>query len=1080
MTTTPTIVGASAGSGKTYRLTLEVTRALTHDAAAPVHIDGLVAVTFTRKAQAELTSRIRRALVEAGAFDQAARLPVAYLGTVHAVCMRLLEEFALDAGMSPYPDVMPDDGGRRLRAAIEDGLPPTMIEDLGDLAARLEIYPDARIGRHDWMRRVIEIMELARSNRIAPDRLPAMGARSATGLLAHLPAAADGDAVEAGFGVELDRAIAALATSDDRTQKTASALRTLREIRGRRASGEVRWSDWPRAARVEPSVRCRAAVAPLVAAAAHYDRHPALHEDLRRFTTGVFEAARLALGGYATWKAQRRLVDYTDMIDHALRLVEVPGVAAELAARLQLVVVDEFQDTSPLQLALFTRLHRLAGRSVWVGDGKQCIFEYAGADPALMDAMVDWVARAGGAAEQLDRNYRSRPELVDACAELFVRAFAPHGWSPASVRTTAARASPDTLAVTPPFAVWWLDSKNVEQDAEAIALATARMLVDTPTPPVVDRVTGEVRAAGPRDVGILTATNAEAQRIAAALARRGVRANLPRDGLMKTPEGVLMDAALRWVLEPGDRLALATLEALHGWNGADPDAWLAARLSGAELPVPAWREPLAGLRSQLDVLSPAEALDRAIDLVGAASLCARWPAPSQRLGNLDALQALAMRYEDRCARHREPATIPGLVRYFAEAQTTVRVGEEERATDDQCAGVDEDAVTVCTYHRAKGLEWPVVVLTSLDRHERRDAFDPCPESDRPGFDPDGPLAGRWIRFWPWPFGQQARLPLADAAAASMEGRRVAEREQRERVRLLYVGFTRARDHLVLAARATPRGPKTTWLDELVDLSGAPLLALPIAAGDRADAFLGVGDLLVRCRVTRPTGITDVDPLTPPRRRLARSRLTEPPLARYRITPSQREEVPPGQRYVIDRVQAIGPGLRLRGRCDWARLGSAAHAFLAADRCLSGACDRLATAEQIVARAGLGSVLDADALLQISDRLREVLDERWPGATWQHEVPVTAIIITASGPRRIDGVIDLLGLVPDGVVVIDHKTYPAPSLHAVATHAAALTPQLASYAAALERRGHRVVGAHLHFPIAGAWVDLRAVFHPVGP
>jgi ATP-dependent exoDNAse (exonuclease V) beta subunit len=176
--------------------------------------------------------------------------------------------------------------------------------------------------------------------------------------------------------------------------------------------------------------------------------------------------------------------------------------------------------------------------------------------------------------------------------------------------------------------------------------------------------------------------------------------------------------------------------------------------------------------------------------------------------------------------------------------------------------------------------------------------------------------------------------------------------------------------------------------------------------------------------------------------------------------------------VVDRVRSIGPGVRLRGRTDWTQLGTAVHAFLAAEPLVTGAGDRQATADRIVARAGLGGALDAGSLLAVSDRLRAVLDQRWPGATWQYEVPITATISTASGPRRIDGVIDLLGWVPDGVILIDHKTYPAPSLRAVAARAAALTPQLGSYADALERCGRPVTGAYLHFPIAGAWVDLR--------
>ena len=89
-----TVVSASAGSGKTYRLTKVVSAAIDPSGVEHIGLESLVAVTYTRKAHAELTARIRRTLVSAGAFDEALRLPLAYLGTVHAACLRLLQEFA--------------------------------------------------------------------------------------------------------------------------------------------------------------------------------------------------------------------------------------------------------------------------------------------------------------------------------------------------------------------------------------------------------------------------------------------------------------------------------------------------------------------------------------------------------------------------------------------------------------------------------------------------------------------------------------------------------------------------------------------------------------------------------------------------------------------------------------------------------------------------------------------------------------------------------------------------------------------------------------------------------------------------
>ena len=149
-----------------------------------------------------------------------------------------------------------------------------------------------------------------------------------------------------------------------------------------------------------------------------------------------------------------------------------------------------------------------------------------------------------------------------------------------------------------------------------------------------------------------------------------------------------------------------------------------------------------------------------------------------------------------------------------------------------------------------------------------------------------------------------------------------------------------------------------------------------------------------------------------------------------------------------------------------------HAFLAVDRPEDGAVRRHARASRIVERAGFGAVLDPAALVGTADQLVAWVDQRWPGARWNREVPITALIETAHGRRRIEGVIDLLLTVPAGVVIVDHKTYPAPSVRAVADRAAAFLPQLAAYAEALEALGHHVVGACLHFPIGGIWADLR--------
>lgn len=1129
-----TIVGASAGSGKTYRLTQEVTSAVAPGAASRVDLAGLVAVTFTKKAHVELEARIRQKLVSDEAYDEALRLPLAYLGTVHAAALRLLQEFAIDAGLSPNVDVVAGNETKLLRQAFERTLGEEARARLDELATRLELRIDHLRRRTDWVTPVADIMDLARSNRIAASELPAMAERSVTRLLALLPAPAkDGAALDAELAGELERASAALQRSDDGKKVTAEALERLRTASTKLRDGELRWSDWAKLATVSPSKPCQHCVQDLRVVAARYEEHPRLHDDLRETTYAIFDAARAGLVAYEDWKRERRVVDYVDMLDGALDLVEHPRVREELARRLQFVVVDEFQDTSPIQLAVFVRLHALAGRSVWVGDRKQCIFEFAGADPVLMDAVAGWVAASGGASDRLEHNYRSRPELVTACSELFATALARHGFTREEVVVSPKRSALDGLARLPPFGVWALETSKVDDDAEAVAEGVRRMLDDPHATPVLDRATKEVRPVRAGDVAVLVTTNEWAAKLASALHARGIRAAIARAGLFETPEGTLADAALRWLVDASDSMAAATIDALTGWGGKGADAWLAERIAdvaaraegdasasanaGADLRGAAqdasasanaggdprgaardgataggWRGALDALRAELAVLSPAEALDGTLAALDAAHLCARWPDPVQRVANLDALRAAAKAYEDRCAQEREAATVAGLLRYFDDLRSPTLQRDEILPSDDQHVPADEGAIVVCTYHKSKGLEWPVVVLANLDKGERRDAFDVTPESTGEGFDPERPLANRAIRYWPWPFGSTQRVPLADAAAQSSEGRLVSMREDKERARLLYVGFTRARDHLVLAARVAKGGAKTAWLDALSDEEGAPLVELPVTAEDGALAETRIragGDVLavptrvLRLGATRPEGREDASSPVWFRRVgvgtgaavSVSAGSARPP---YRIAPSSGVMDWPELAAVVARskvgaVERLPSAIVLDGRSYKDDiLGNAVHAFLAADIEGLAAGERLARAKGLVEGWGLAGIVRAESLVKAGDALRAWVESKWPSATWRREIPIEGVVTTEHGARRVNGIIDLLLETETGLVLVDHKTYPNPSPAAWRSKCETFIPQLATYARVLNAVGEKKIAAvWVHLPVAGGVVEV---------
>ncbi|MBL8716911.1 MAG: UvrD-helicase domain-containing protein [Myxococcales bacterium] len=1071
-----TLVGANAGSGKTHRLTEEVGRAVDPTSGGTIAPEELVAVTYTKRAAGELSTRIRTRLVAAGAYDRAHTLPLAYLGTVHAVCLRLVQEFAIDAGLSPRVDVLAGDEARWLREALDWGLEPGLRAGIEHLASRLELRQDARTEQVDWLTPVQDIMTLARSNRIPPDRLAAMAQRSVDGLLALLPPCApDGAALEGALREALERVSTQLAGVDDGTRKTSGVREVVTRALASARRGPLRWSDWLKLSRLDPAKRVRPLVAPLVDAAAAVERHPGFHDDLRAMTTSLYEAARQGLVAYDEWKRHRRVVDFVDMIDRALMLLEDDEVCAELRGRLHLLVVDELQDTSPVQLALFAKLHGVAGRSVWVGDRKQCVFEFAGADPALMEAVTTWVAAEGGEGEQLAYNWRSRADLVDACSHLFGAAFARHGLSPTEVAVTAKRPTgPDTL---PPFGCWMLEASSVGGEAEATAEGVHRLLRSPDDTPIVDRQTQESRGVRAGDIAVLVATNLEAARLSAALGRRGIRATVARAGLMSTPEGTLVRAALGVVLDARDTLSVATLEALTGFGGQAPDEWLQARLTsrldGAMSPIHA---RLVAARPSLEMLGPAEALDAVMQALDVAALCRRWPDPEQRGDNLDALRALTAAYEERCTHLHEAATLAGLARFLDHASHPTLVRDEERASDDQHVSVSADAVTVVTYHKAKGLEWPVVVLGSLGRRTRRDAFEVSPESDRDRFDPSDPLGGRWIRYWPWPFGAQGSAPLADRVAASAQGLAVAQREDRERVRLLYVGFTRARDHLILAIRKGAGRPRVEWLETLRDAQG-PLVGLP--AGDdgegRATLLLrgASGVLPVAVRWWELAGTAPVETRDEARRAWFAAPTPENSSAPtpFRIAPSGATVDELGSRAsaVAESVR-IGPRLPLE-RAEtvaWNVVGDALHAFLASDVEGLGFEQRRERARRILTASDAGSVLTVESMLAAGDRLRSWTERRWPGAIAHREFPIAGLIVTAAGARRVQGTIDLLLETAEGVVVIDHKSHPGPS-EQWPERAREYVPQVDAYASVLAMGGRRVLSKWIHFAIGGGSV-----------
>ena len=1042
-------ISAGAGSGKTYRLTRELQEALSDGRVTP---SAVIGTTFTVKAATELQDRVRTRLIGGGRPLLSEQMAQSLIGTVHSVCARLLDRFAFELGLSPKINVAGvEDGARLFSQALDEVLSADRVREMNLLAERLALV-DIH-GGTNWQRDVRKIAQEARSNDIGPGALPGMGRQSAERYLGYFPKVACGaEAVEALLAA-IDEAVDSIDPVSDTTKTTRKYVARLRSAASELRRDNCRWTLWISLSKASPAKKSEDAAQPVRAAAALYDRHEDFQADVRRYIEGVFAIAGETLARFQNLKTARGLVDYPDMEQLVLHALDEPAVAERLREDLELLLVDEFQDTNPMQLALFMKMARFAGEAIFVGDVKQAIFGFRGSDPELVGNTLEALVARGSRLDVLDRSWRSRPSLVRYLNAVFREAFQRDGMQPALVELSPQRRETHD---SPAVVRWTFPPRSsIAKQADALALAISELTQSGHR--VSDPETKETRAVTFGDIAVLASTNNHVRAIAKALRERRVPMKMTLAGLLETPEVCLARACLRRLNDPSDTLATAEIRALGSCE--EPEVWLADRLRwlASEEEHRSWAETgdpivsrIAHLRSQTITQSPVEIVARVLNYVGIRPIATAWGpdaiTAAQRQRNLDAFLHLSVEYENHCASQHEAATLTGFL-FWLENPTSPDL-------DLQPVMTGGDAVHVLTYHRAKGLEWPVVVATDLHYKWWSRIWEVRVESASGKLDLDNPLEGRTIRFYPNVFGRNLLgVPVLDNIMSSEEATRAAAEANAEGRRLAYVGMTRARDTIIIAVPES--GPRTgAWIE---DFDSDHLLP----TGE--EHSLPEGEPIPSATVDLASAEIPSPASTPfsPAWFLERSP-TEVRL-RERVSPS---EAAPVEGADAGEIYEVGPRIAVHSD-DMGKIGSALHAAIAAELVNPHRKDAVECAAALI-RGGAGEgTLDPRDAVDCARRLLDAVNDRFAPLRVLVEHPVTLV---RDNGQVLRGWIDLLLETKEGWIVIDHKSSPRPRSEWTG-EAKAYSGQLAAYASAIRGAGLECAGCWVHFPVSGGLVEV---------
>lgn len=426
-------ISAGAGSGKTHTLTEILADHIASGFCRPGEV---LLTTFTEAAASEFREKTRRKLLEKGLVDAAFEMAGARIGTIHSVAKSLIDRYWYRLGLAPSVTVLDDEGRTR---HINESLAALATDD--DLRAFRRLQRCFGFTRQEglyqvsnpdfWKQHLERILAWMDNYEVSLEESLDYCRRQFDAFFLMHP----GDTSLEAQLEQVKSYLQAVSNSGETSPTTRNNIAPLLALSVEEESyvftvkALSTVGNLPKKLQNKPFAPGYVQVCETLEKSLRHVSHGRLLKD---YVERIFRLAADWRRDYADYKRRNRLIDFNDMERYSVQLLDLEEVARDIRKSTRLVLVDEFQDCSPIEIRLFDHLSEIVEESVWVGDTKQSIYGFRGSNAEMIETVTQQFSEdaaqpnaAGCFRTSLPKSYRSREKLVRAANAVFTPIFGP-------------------------------------------------------------------------------------------------------------------------------------------------------------------------------------------------------------------------------------------------------------------------------------------------------------------------------------------------------------------------------------------------------------------------------------------------------------------------------------------------------------------------------------------------------------------------------------------------------------------------------------------------------------------------------